>query len=287
MDRSSCPVCAARLHPGLDVWHLVCPACSYEAATLTPNINNAQVHSALDEKKRAFALKPIRQRNFQHLLGVLQDAGLPVGARVLEVGSGYGWFLEVVQDKYDVQGLEPDAIVWATSHAQRHPVRCGYFPVALQADERFDAVVFNDVFEHIPDIRQVLRDCSQHLKPGGVLLINLPSSRGFFYKFSKMLRRLGYAQPFERMWQKDMPSPHLHYFDLRNLDGLLERNHFRVHAEGVLPSVTLKGLFQRVAWSGDQVGPIQYLQYFGVACLVPFLRWAPSDIVYILAHKAD
>lgn len=87
------------------------------------------------------------------------------------------------------------------------PVRPGYFPDALTPDESFDAIVFNDVIEHIPDIASALDACNARLSENGLLVLNLPNSRGFFYRLSKIFARLGWRNPFNRLWQKDLPSP--------------------------------------------------------------------------------
>lgn len=42
------------------------------------------------------------------------------------------------------------------------------------ADEEFDAILSFDVFEHIPDYRQALRECRRCLRPGGVLFFTVP-----------------------------------------------------------------------------------------------------------------
>src|SRR5690606_11668960 len=114
-----------------------------------------------------------------------------------------------------------------------------YFPDALAPGERFDAIVFNDVIEHIPDIGRALAACRERLAPGGMLLLNLPSSSGVFYRASKLLRRLGVAGHFERMWQKGLPSPHLHYVDPTNLARLLDRAGFVPVRRGRLATLRL------------------------------------------------
>jgi len=50
-----------------------------------------------------------------------------------------------------------------------------------------------------------------------VLVLNLPTSGGSLYRVAKLLCRFGAKGFFERLWQRNLPSPHLHYFDDRNL----------------------------------------------------------------------
>lgn len=47
--------------------------------------------------------------------------------------------------------------------------------VSLAGSERFDAVIFADVLEHIPDPESVLREASKSLSSRGVILISVPN----------------------------------------------------------------------------------------------------------------
>jgi len=42
------------------------------------------------------------------------------------------------------------------------------------ADNSFDLLISNDVFEHVPDIKQAFREASRILNPGGILLFSIP-----------------------------------------------------------------------------------------------------------------
>jgi 2-polyprenyl-3-methyl-5-hydroxy-6-metoxy-1,4-benzoquinol methylase len=185
-----------------------------------------------------------------------------------------------------VAGVEPDEAVAARTAARGLPVRLGYFPQALADDERFDIIVFNDVIEHIPDIRSALRDCYQRLTPDGTLVLNLPSSRGLFYRLSKLFARAGLHGPFSRLWQEGMPSPHVHYFNPANLTRLVEREGFALRHSAELASVRKEGLWERLTVFGN-VHPLKAaLQY---ACirwgLLPLMGLFPSDIVVCIFRK--
>lgn len=162
-------------------------------------------------------------------------------------------------------------------------VRSGFFPEALGAGEQFDVIVFNDVFEHISDPNSLLDAVRLHLAPRGLVLLNLPSSRGVFYRFARWLAGVGMPGNFERLWQKGMPSPHLHYFHNRNLVSLLAKTGFRILSSGTLPSVLSTGLWSRISYDqrGGHVG--QVLIWLGVLLAFPVIRLLPADIMYVLA----
>ena len=280
---SPCPVCSTPLDSGGLDWHFICPACRYEAAALQPQINQDTAHAGLDEASRAIGLKDLRVANFRDLVARLKT--FKERGSLLEIGCAHGWFLDEAQQLYSTCGIEPDQRILDSQVSTRHNVRQGYFPAALRADETFDVIVFNDVFEHLPEVRQAVAACRRHLNNEGLLLINLPSSTGVFYRLSKLLCRLALPSHFERMWQKGLPSPHLHYFNRRNLQALLATGKFSVRADGTLRSVRLKGLYRRISYASKRGMVQNALTCVIVAVMALFLPLLPSDIIYLIAQK--
>ncbi|WP_342116588.1 class I SAM-dependent methyltransferase [Pseudoduganella sp. OTU4001] len=282
----TCIVCQTPLSAGLSGWHHTCPSCAYESAALAVAINHAAEHAEIDEDTRETSLKALRQQNFRTIVALTRQYAAPGARTLLDVGSAHGWFLEAAAGAFEVQGIEPDEAVAAKASARGLPVRIGYFPQALKAEERFDVIVFNDVIEHIPDIRAALRDCHNRLAPGGTLVLNLPSSRGLFYRLSKLFARVGLRGPFERLWQKGMPSPHVHYFNPDNLTRLVGSEGFDLLHSTEIDAVTANGLWQRLTMFG-QVHPLKAaVQWLGIRCvLLPLTKLFTSDIIVCLYRK--
>jgi len=280
----TCIVCGAAKAAGLAGWHATCRSCRYESAALTPAIN-APSAVAMDEVQREAALKALRIENFNAIVGYAKQYVSASQPRLLDVGSAHGWFLEAARGQFDVLGVEPDAAVGGQAAARGLPVRSGYFPNVVDHDERFDAIVFNDVIEHIPDIHSALAACHAHLNDDGILILNLPNSSGFFYRLSKVLARIGWRGPFERMWQKDMPSPHVHYFDPRNLRELVLKQGFTMVQTAELPALRAQGLMERLRYVGNPSTLSLYLQYTVIRCAIPILSLFPSDIIVSIFKK--
>ena len=281
----SCIVCGSQQSAGLTGWHAFCRACGYESAALEGAINAAPASAPVDEDKRERGLKALRQENFRDIVGLARRYARAGACKLLDVGCAHGWFLETARDSFEVLGIEPDASVGRRTAARGLPVREGYFPDALRAGETFDVIVFNDVIEHIPDIHAALAACHGRLGEGGLLILNLPNSAGFFYRLSKLLARLGWRAPFERLWQKDLPSPHVHYFRRDNLARLVAGQGFvQVHSQA-LPSLRARGLLERMRCAGNIAGAALYLQYAAVLCTIPLLRVFPSDIEVSVFRK--
>lgn len=274
----TCIVCGNTQVAGLAGWHATCPACNYESAALSVAIN-AHSGLALDEAEREAGLKALRLENFRTIVAWTRRHVSASRPRLLDVGSAHGWFLETAREQFDVLGVEPDAVVGGRAAARGLPVRSGYFPDVLLEDEHFDVIVFNDVIEHIPDIRSALADCHARLNDGGILILNLPNSRGFFYRLSKLFARLGWRGPFDRLWQKDLPSPHVHYFNPRNLEQLVAGQGFELAEAAELPALHAKGLLNRLRCTGNIPALLLYIQYIAIMCAIPVLRMFPSDII--------
>lgn len=284
MPTTNCPVCHSAMEGGLSGWHFKCAGCSYESSTLEPAINSNTSQELVDETKREHGLKTLRTKNFQTLLERIKTHHL-VNRRLLEVGCAHGWFLEMAQRDFEAVGIEPDQHAQDILRKKKLPVRCGFFPQALEDGEKFDIIVFNDVIEHIPDIKATLDMCHRHLSENGLLVLNLPNSRGVFYQIAKILAKCSLLSSFERMWQKGLPSPHVHYFNALNLKSLLNQHAFEVKEEGVLPTLVLDGLYARISYAKG-LGPVtKGFIYMVVSMALPVLKVLPGDIFYSVAQR--
>jgi hypothetical protein len=117
-------------------------------------------------------------------------------------------------------------------------------------------------------------------------VINLPDSGGVLYRMASLLRRMGMSGPFDRMWQKGLPSPHLSYFSASNLRQLVEDNsQLRRVADFSLPSVSRKGLATRI--SGQGIGMPNWLVVSMIWLMSFVLPVLPADIRVGVFEKAD
>jgi 2-polyprenyl-3-methyl-5-hydroxy-6-metoxy-1,4-benzoquinol methylase len=278
------------LRTAITEWSARCPDCGTWASSLEPEINSRNEHVAsgteIDTEARIAGLERLRRENFRDVLDRI-GALVPLdGARLLDVGSAHGWFLEEAAARgVRATGVEPEEDVAASPLSRGLDVRTGFFPDALDKGETFDVITFNDVLEHIPDARATLAACAEALRPGGVLSINIPNADGLGYRVAGTAARVGVRGPFERFWQHGLPSPHCHYFTRAGLRRLVEDSGFAVEEVGALSAISRDGLWERVH-TFRRTTPASVASFAALWAAAPVLnRPRNSDIVLMLALR--
>ena len=236
MDAKICDVCGSKMIAGSS-WFARCPACKFQVSNLQPGAG-----SGID------GLVTLRILNAHRLLAHLTKSGLPKGARILEIGCSTGEFMEIAAASgFDVTGIEPDAEAQALAAAKGLDVVNGFFPDDVPRDATYDVVVFNHSFEHIPDPASLVRSLSAYLRADGRAVIHFPSSSGILFRLISVLYRIGMHSPLERFWQKGFVSPHVTYFNPKNLQTLVENNSkLRLESTRHMLSVCSDGMYGRV-----------------------------------------
>lgn len=120
-------------------------------------------------EREYFELHPGKRRYLRYLSALLQDHGISAG-RLLDVGSGYGfWLEELRRSGHRGLGLElaPEA---ARRGAGRVAVANAETALPVLS-ESMDAVTVLDVIEHVRVWRALLAECARVLRPGGLLMV--------------------------------------------------------------------------------------------------------------------
>lgn len=129
--------------------------------------------------------------------------------RLLDVGCATGIFLdEARKDGWLVEGIEPSGHMRAHAlSAVASRIRPGVF-ADVEPDVPRDVVSFWDVLEHVEDPRETLEHAAGLLRPGGLLVVNVPNRE------SIPARLMG------DRWPLRLPE-HLYYFTPGSLKTLL------------------------------------------------------------------
>jgi 2-polyprenyl-3-methyl-5-hydroxy-6-metoxy-1,4-benzoquinol methylase len=123
---------------------------------------------------------------------------VPTGVRcVLEVGCAEGAFSATVKERTgaEIWGIEfnPQAAERARAVLDHVLVGDADERIAELPDTHFDAIICNDVLEHLVDPGATLRQLRRTLKPGGVVIASIPNIR-FLPALSKVVFRKDFPQ---------------------------------------------------------------------------------------------
>lgn len=110
------------------------------------------------------------------------------GARILEIGSGFGGFVLVGNlEGAIIYGIEPDPMMVQVSrqfldsfNLNENLIRCCQAEELKFEDNLFDFVVSFQVLEHVEDPGQVLRESVRVLKSGGIMYFIIPNYNSFY-----------------------------------------------------------------------------------------------------------
>ncbi|HEY8617177.1 class I SAM-dependent methyltransferase [Phenylobacterium sp.] len=281
----ACAVCDGPLQPYRHDWLYRCGRCHTLRGLLEIDIPETPDEGRIDEAAREAGLATLRERNNAVLLDAIA-ALHPPGRRLLDVGSGPGFLLRQAAARgFHAEGVEPDANVLAACRADGLVVRQGYFPDALAPGARYDVIVFNDVLEHVPDVAAALQASWRSLAPGGILCLNCPDRRGLFFRTAAALDRLGLAGPYDRLWQRGLPSPHVWYFTLDGLAAAGRRAGFEPLREVRLDTVELGGLWRRIRYVKGGSLLVGLAAWIFAAATLPLSRLLPADSAACLLRK--
>ena len=103
-------------------------------------------------------------------------------------------------------------------------------------------------------------------------------SSGFFYRTAMLMNKLGFKSFLERLWQFNFHSPHMNYFNQKNLEILLRKHGFIKQADHELDSLDFSTLKERIkADSGISKFKTAVLTS-GLLLLKPVILTAKPDI---------
>lgn len=114
----------------------------------------------------------------QHFGRTSSDANNLRDISILDLGSGGGLVSEpLAKLGANVTGIDASAV--SIEVAKRHALESGVevdyqhclSSVLVEQNQQFDVVINAEVVEHVPDQQQLIKECCQLVKPGGLLLL--------------------------------------------------------------------------------------------------------------------
>ena len=165
--------------------------------------------------------------SFRLRQALLALAGLPSGAKVLEIGCGAGQFIRAVKKirpELECYGCDisknaleaakqaNDGVVYDLSAPKKMPY----------ANNFFDAALVFDVLEHVDDPDAMLVEINRVMKTGGVFYCFVPCEGDFlslWHWLKKFIKEKGHELTKQY-------AGHINYFSRRSLFALFKKNNF-------------------------------------------------------------
>lgn len=224
MTSNSCIVCGNTAAEPLYTGIVRCCECSYVFADMRLSdeelfeLYNEQFFTGAEFSDYAADEKFFR-RNFQLRFTELHKFLDPARhKKLLEIGSAYGFFLDVVRDKFaSVQGIDiTDAGVRFAREQLKLDVVQADFLAHDFGKQMFDVICMWDTIEHLREPQQYLEKIASHTKSGALLAL----TTGDIESFNARLRRA--------KWRLIHPPTHLHYFSSQTMTRMLDNYGFDV-----------------------------------------------------------
>lgn len=154
------------------------------------------------------------------------------GARVVEVGSFVGGFLQAGQEQgWEMLGVDPGREVDAFCAERGLRVFSGTLPQFVEgglprswSPGSVDCVAVWNAFDQIPEPEPVLAAARRLLRPGGILALRVPNGACFRLAVSWMRRLPRFGGGWLRAamaWNNLLAFPYLHGYSVRTLDWML------------------------------------------------------------------
>jgi SAM-dependent methyltransferase len=176
------------------------------------------VENAVYFEREYFELHPGKVKYLEYLVRLLRSHGV-AGGRVLDVGAGYGFFLEALERAgYEAHGIEvaPHAVEQARRRTHAQVIQQGAEEPFPFPDDHFAAITLLDVIEHLPHYPVTLASCRRCLHPGGKLFVITLNAHSL-------------ARPLlGRRWAWYQDPTHVHMFSPRMLQQGLEDAGFEI-----------------------------------------------------------
>jgi SAM-dependent methyltransferase len=141
----------------------------------------------------------------------------PEGKKLLDVGTGFGYLLDVAaKTGFDCWGVDISRVAAETAQ-EKFPgkIACGDLMSANYPSGFFDVISMVDVLEHITEPHKLIVEAKRILKSGGFLFIISPNS-------SSITRLLAGRNWFQYKYE------HILFFNRKSLKLLLEKHGFEL-----------------------------------------------------------
>lgn len=139
--------------------------------------------------------------------------------KLLDVGCGIGQYVKIAKElKFVAKGLDISEEAVKIARKNNLDVVLGDMRKLPFKDNSFDIVVAGGSIEHFPETQQALKEINRVLRPGGILIGNVPNRYTIFVITKKIQQSLG-------IWRLGYEKS----FSVRKFKNLLIKHNFQVN----------------------------------------------------------
>lgn len=273
---------------------ILCPNCSKENFSIKKDkeisycsICNHYVYNQLEKKEILFSHDHVgehqqitREKQFKKVFKfILNKTSNP---SFLEIGAGFGGYINYAKKLgFDCTAVDID------DHYRDKYFQAGIKFIQQDANNfeinnTSNIVILSHIIEHIDNPKNLLEKIGkQKVK---YLIVEVPSSHGMIFKLSKLLLKVNVFFVWNRLWQKNSNSPHLHYFSDKSIYKLFKDSSFEVESTFNSRFATFRGSFKRTSSTENivisliSVIVIQFLEFLN------YLTQRPENKIYIVRN---
>jgi SAM-dependent methyltransferase len=200
-------------------------------------------------------------------------------ASVMDFGSGRGEMMDILSDKFNVYGLEPEEFARTASRNRGLTVFEG-IEDALNSNLTFDVVTMFHVVEHLYEPSREIKNIHKVLRPDGFLVIETPNSDDALITLFDSIKFMDFTY-----WSHH-PMLHSHI----SLQALVERCGFKVLENS---GTQRYGLANHLYWlsHGKPGGHDIFSNIFSPEAEIYYARdleaKQKSDTIWLIAKKFD
>jgi len=175
------------------------------------NLLRRKLKTTVKERLKARKLSLLDRLLLTQVLSYWKVAALfPVKSKILDVGCGAGWRLDLYKEfGWETYGFDISSEAIEIAKSKGHDVVVAEMEIIPYPDNYFDVVQISHVIEHLPHPVFTIKKAFSLLKEGGVLLLETPNNSSLFAKVFKT-----------DFWQIDSPR-HFQIFNIKSLTFLL------------------------------------------------------------------
>jgi len=202
---------------------------------------------------------------------------LTKGKRLLDVGSGTGYFLDhMKRHGYDVQGVEIDGDA-RTATKKKFGIQVEEPSTFLtgQLPQKVDAITLWHVLEHLHDLEGYMQSIRNQLTNDGVVLIAVPNHASYD------------ATYYKKHWAAyDVPR-HLWHFTPETVKRLAEKSGFQVVDQKRLPLDPFYNALLSEQYKGNKLALLSGSVIGGIALLKSYLDAGKSTSPIYVLKKSE